>query len=57
MGYSVRRPTPKVVGEDCRWQSARKPSDGNYVANREVSGSQNVTEPHHSPQENSLGLS
>ena len=34
----------EVQGENCRWQFARKPSDGNWFANREVSGSRNVTE-------------
>jgi hypothetical protein len=43
-------PAPKVVGEHRLWRCARKPSDENYVFNHEVSGSQDVTDPHHSPQ-------
>ena len=34
-----------VEGEGCLEQLARKSSDENYVFNREVSGSRNVTTP------------
>jgi hypothetical protein len=35
---------PEVEGANCQWQFASKPSDGNYVAFVQVSGSRNVTE-------------
>ena len=46
----------RVAGENCQWQFARKPSDGNWFANREVSGSRNVTESCPRNQEKILSL-
>jgi hypothetical protein len=46
----IRKPD-KNRGEKCQWHFARKSSDGNWFANREVSGSRNVTRiPHPQPR-------